>query len=95
MAAATRTHAVAVLGALAAPVLAGCANAAVLQRTETPQEALARVQATAAKVVEARTARFSMTVRTIFAGEQAPATTATTVGCTTTPPIQSTRPAEA
>jgi hypothetical protein len=79
MAAPTRFHAVAV-GAMAGLVLAGCANAAVLQRTETPQDALARVQATAAKVIQAKSARFSMTVRTIFAGEQVPATTATTVG---------------
>lgn len=49
MAAPNRIHAVAVLGALAGLVLAGCANAAVLRRTETPQEALARVQASAAK----------------------------------------------
>jgi hypothetical protein len=34
MTAPNRTHAVAVLGALAGLVLAGCANAAVLQRTE-------------------------------------------------------------
>jgi hypothetical protein len=80
MTAPPRTRAVAVGAALAALVLAGCANAAVRQRTETPQDALARVQGTAAKVIDAKSARFSMTVRTIFAGEQIPASTATTVG---------------
>lgn len=83
MKAPTRIHAAAVgaaLAALVALVLAGCANAAVRQRTETPPDALARVQGAAAKVVEARSARFSMTVRTIYAGEQVPASTATTVG---------------
>jgi hypothetical protein len=74
------TRAAAISAALAGLVLAGCANAAVLQRSETPQQALARVQATAAKVIEAKSARFSMTVRMIFAGEQVPASTATTVG---------------
>jgi hypothetical protein len=61
-------------------VLTGCANAAVLQRTATPAGALARVQGAAAKVTEARSARFSMTVLMVFAGEEVPATTATTVG---------------
>ena len=80
MTALTKARAVAVGATLAALVLAGCANAAVRQRTETPQDALARVRGASARVVEAKSARFSMTVRTIFAGEQVPASTATTVG---------------
>jgi outer membrane murein-binding lipoprotein Lpp len=80
MAARTRTHIVSIGVALAALVLAGCANAAVLDRTATPQEALARVQAAADKVTEAESARLAMTQRTIFAGEDVAASTATTVG---------------
>ena len=80
MGARTRLRVVAIGTALAGLVLAGCANAAVLHRPAPPEDSLARVQGAAAKVTEARSARFSMTVRTIFAGEQVPAGTATTVG---------------
>jgi len=81
MAARTRaTHIVAIGAVLAGLVLAGCAAPAAVRRTPTPEEALALVQGTAAKVTEARTARLSMTVRMIFAGEDVPANTATTVG---------------
>ena len=79
MAARTRTHVVVIGAALAGLVLAGCANAAVLDRA-SPEDSLARVQGAAAKVTEAGSARLSMTVRTIFAGEEVAASTATTVG---------------
>ncbi len=76
----TRTHVVAVGAALAGLVLAGCANPTTPHPTPAPEDSLARVQGVAAKVTEAGSARFSMTVRMIFAGEQVAATTATTVG---------------
>ena len=79
MAARTRTHVVVIGATLAGLVLAGCANAAVLDRA-SPEDSLARVQGAAAKVTEAGSARLSMTVRTIFAGEEVAASTATTVG---------------
>jgi outer membrane murein-binding lipoprotein Lpp len=75
LAARTRTHVVSIGVALAALVLAGCANAAVLDRTATPQEALARAQGAADKVTEAESARLAMTQRTIFAGEDVAAST--------------------
>lgn len=80
MATRIRTKGVAIAAALAGLVLTGCANAAVLQRPTTPEDALARVQGAAAKVTEARTARFSMVSSTIFAGEPVAAGTATIVG---------------
>jgi hypothetical protein len=80
MAARTRAHVVAIGVALAGLVLAGCANASVLDRTPSSEDSLARVQGAAARVTEAGSARFSMTVRTIFAGEQVAASTATTEG---------------
>jgi len=80
MAARTRTHVVAIGVALAGLVLAGCANASVLDRTPASEDSLARVQGAAARVTEAGSARFSMTVRTIFAGEEVAASTATTEG---------------
>jgi hypothetical protein len=80
MAARTGTRVVAVGVGLAGLVLAGCANAPVLDRTAASEESLARVQGAAAKVTEAGSSRFSMTVRTIFAGEQVAASTATTDG---------------
>src|SRR6266545_2014645 len=80
MAARAGTHVVAIGAVLAGLVLAGCANASVLDRTRASEDSLARVQGVAAKVTEAGSARFSMTVRMIFAGEQVAATTATTVG---------------
>jgi hypothetical protein len=70
MAARTRAHVVAVGVALAGLVLAGCANASVLDRTPSSEDSLARVQGAAARVTQAGSARFSMTERTIFAGEQ-------------------------
>jgi hypothetical protein len=79
MAARAGTHVVAIGAVLAGLVLAGCANASVLDRTP-PEDSLARVQGAAAKVTQAGSARFSMTVRTSFAGEQVAASTATTVG---------------
>lgn len=75
-----RPFVVAIVAALACLVLAGCANAPVLDRSVTPAESLARIQATAARVTEARSARLSMSVRTTFAGEEVAASTATTVG---------------
>jgi hypothetical protein len=80
MAARTRAHVVAIGVALAGLVLAGCANASVLDRTPSSEDSLARVQGAAARVTQAGSARFSMTVRTIFAGEQVAASTATTEG---------------
>lgn len=80
MATRIRAKGVAIAAALAGLVLTGCANAAVLQRPTTPEDALARVQGAAAKVTEARTARFSMVSSTIFAGEPVAAGTATIVG---------------
>jgi hypothetical protein len=80
MAARTRTCLLRTAGVLAGLVLAGCANAAELEHTATPEDALGHVQAVAAKVTKARSAKLSMTERTIFAGEQVAATTATTVG---------------
>jgi hypothetical protein len=80
MATRVRTRGVAIAAALAGLVLAGCANAAVLQRPATSRDALARVQGAAAKVTEARTARFSMVSSTIFAGEPVAAGTTTIVG---------------
>lgn len=80
MALRTGAHVVGIGAALAGLVLAGCANAPVLDRSPASEESLARVQSAAAKVTEARSARLSMTVRTIFAGEQVPASTATTEG---------------
>jgi hypothetical protein len=80
MAARAGTHVVAIGAVLAGLVLAGCANASVLDRTPSSEDSLARVQGAAAKVTEAGSARFSMTVRTIFAGEQVAASIATTVG---------------
>jgi hypothetical protein len=80
MAARIGTHVVAIGAALAGLVLAGCANSPVLHRTPTSEESLARVQGAAATTTQARSARFSMTVRTSFAGEQVPASTATTEG---------------
>jgi len=80
MAARTRAHVVAIGAALAGLVLAGCANAPVLDRTPASEESLARVQGAAAKTTQAGSARFSMTVRTIFAGEEVAASTATTEG---------------
>jgi hypothetical protein len=79
MAAWTGTYVVAIGVALAGLVLAGCANAPVLHRTSA-EDSLARVQGAAATTTQARSARFSMTVRTSFAGEQVPASTATTEG---------------
>jgi hypothetical protein len=80
MATRIRAKGVAIATALASLVLAGCANAAVLQRSTTPEDALARIQGAAAKVTEARTARFSMVSSTTFAGEPVAAGTATIVG---------------
>jgi hypothetical protein len=70
----------AVVAALAALVLGGCAKAPMLDRTPSPEESLARIQATAAMVTEAKSARLSMSARTIFAGEDVPANTVTTQG---------------
>lgn len=75
-----RSFAVAIVATLACLVLAGCADPPVPDRTVPPAESLARVQATAARVTEARTARLSMSTRTAFAGEEVPASTATTEG---------------
>jgi hypothetical protein len=65
---------------LAGLVLVSCANPEGLDRTTTPEDPLARVQDVAAKVTEARSARLSMTMRTTFAGEDVPVSTATTEG---------------
>jgi hypothetical protein len=73
-------HVVAFGIVLAGLVLVGCADPARVDRTETPQDALARVQGVTAKVTEARSARLSMTMRTIFAGEDIAANTVTTQG---------------
>ena len=80
MAARTRTKEVTLGAALAGLLIAGCANPSTLDRTASPEDSLARVQGAAARVTEAKSSRFSMTVRTIFAGEQVAAATATTVG---------------
>jgi hypothetical protein len=80
MAARARTRLVAIGAALAGLVLAGCADASVLDRTPASEDSLARVQGAAARVTQAGSARFSMTERTSFAGEQVAASTATTVG---------------
>ena len=74
------TSHVAIGTVLAGLILAGCADPGALDRTATPEDALARVQGAAAKVTEARSARLSMTAKTTFAGEQVPASTATTQG---------------
>jgi LppX_LprAFG lipoprotein len=74
------TRHVLVIGTLLAGlILAGCATPETIDRT-TPEDSLARVQGAAAKVTEARSARISMTMTTTFAGEQVPASTATTQG---------------
>jgi hypothetical protein len=80
MTARTRSRVVAIGTVLAGLVLVGCATPGTLDRTTTPEDSLARVQGAAAKVTEARSARLSMTMRTTFAGEQVPASTATTEG---------------
>jgi hypothetical protein len=79
MTARTSSH-VAIGTVLAGLILVGCADPGALDRTATPEDALARVQGAAAKVTEARSARLSMTMKTTFAGEQVPASTATTQG---------------
>jgi hypothetical protein len=56
MTARTRSH-VAIGTVLAGLILVGCADPGALDRTATPEDALARVQGAAAKVTEARSAR--------------------------------------
>jgi hypothetical protein len=80
MTARTRADVVAIGTVLAGLILVSCANPEALDRTTTSEDALARVQGVAAKVTEARSARFSMTVRTTFAGEEVVASTVTTQG---------------
>lgn len=79
MRARTRSHVAAIGTVLAGLILVGCATPETLDRT-TQEDSLARVQAVAAKVTEARSARLSMTMRMTFAGEQVAASTATSEG---------------
>ena len=80
MTARTRNHVIAIGTVLAGLILVGCANPEALDQTTTPEDSLARVQGAAARVIEARSARISMTMTTTFAGEEVAASTATTQG---------------